>query len=345
MSLEYLLDVKDLRTSFFTHVGEIKAIRGVDFSMEKGEIIGIVGESGSGKSVTSLSIMQLLQYPGKVIHGEIYFKGKNILNCSKQEMRKIRGNEISMIFQDPMTSLNPLYTVGKQIVENISEHTELNKAEARERAIEMLRIVGIPSPEERYCNYPHEFSGGMRQRAMIAMALSCNPSLLIADEPTTALDVTIQIQILNLIKQLNQKLGMSTILITHDLGVVANMCRKILVMYAGVVLEEGSVHDIFYRPKHPYTMGLLKSIPKASGSQKEKLLPIPGSPPDLLKPPPGCPFCNRCEFARNLCVQEMPPYFRQEQHRAMCWLLHEDAPRIERYERLKGGVGNGKAVG
>lgn len=345
MSLEYLLEVKDLRTSFFTHVGEIKAIRGVDFSMEKGEIIGIVGESGSGKSVTSLSIMQLLQYPGRVIGGEINFKGKNILDCSKQEMRKIRGNEISMIFQDPMTSLNPLYTVGKQIVENILEHTELNKADAKERAIEMLRIVGIPAPEERYRNYPHEFSGGMRQRAMIAMALSCDPSLLIADEPTTALDVTIQIQILDLIKQLNQKLGMSTILITHDLGVVANMCRKILVMYAGVILEEGSAHDIFYRPKHPYTMGLLKSIPKVSGSQKERLLPIPGSPPDLLNPPTGCPFCNRCEFARNLCAQEMPPYFKQGQHRAMCWLLHEDAPKIEGYERLKGGVGNGKAVG
>ncbi|WFD11009.1 ABC transporter ATP-binding protein [Tepidibacter hydrothermalis] len=328
---DHLLELKELRTSFFTHVGEVKAIRGVSFHLDKGEALGIVGESGSGKSVTSMSIMRLLQHPGKIVGGEINFNGENLIDKSDKEMQSIRGNDIAMIFQDPMTSLNPVYTVGDQIIEAIVKHQKISKADARKKAIEMLNLVGIPSPEKRIDQYPHEFSGGMRQRAMIAMALSCEPQLLIADEPTTALDVTIQAQILELMKDLKNKLDTSIILITHDLGVVADVCSRIIVMYGGIILEEGRSEDIFYNPKHPYTLGLLKSIPKlADKEDKERLIPIPGSPPDLLKPPKGCPFAARCEYAMKVCIDKMPEYtYVKEDHRSMCWLLHPDAPKVD----------------
>jgi len=330
MMNDKILEVKDLRTSFFTHVGEVKAIRGVSFSLNKGEAIGIVGESGSGKSVTSMSIMKLLQYPGQIVGGEITFKGQDIVNMSDKMMQTIRGNEIAMIFQDPMTSLNPVYTIGNQIIEAITRHQRLSKKEAKEKAIEMLKLVGIPSPEKRVKNYPHEFSGGMRQRAMIAMALSCEPSLLIADEPTTALDVTIQAQILELMKDLKDKINTSIILITHDLGVVADVCSRIIVMYGGMIMEEGTIKDIFYHPKHPYTMGLLKSIPRLDLGEKRRLVPIVGTPPDLLKPPKGCPFAARCPYAMKVCLEQMPEYTHvDEKHRAMCWLLHEDSPNVK----------------
>ncbi len=335
-----LLEVKDLRTSFFTHLGEVKAIRGISFDVEKGESIGIVGESGSGKSVTSLSIMKLLLYPGKIVGGEILFNDEDLVKKSNKEMMSIRGNEIAMIFQDPMTSLNPVYTIGNQISEAIIKHQRLSGSEAREKTLEMLKLVNIPDPEKRIKNYPHEFSGGMRQRAMIAIALSCQPQLLIADEPTTALDVTIQAQILKLIKDLNSKLNTSTMLITHDLGVVADVCSRVIVMYGGLIMEKGAIRDIYYEPMHPYTMGLLKSIPKVSSEEKQRLIPIPGTPPDLLNPPTGCPFYARCDYAMRICNQEQPPYFKSEngKHEAMCWLLHPEAPKNEAYEGLKGGV-------
>ena len=319
------LSVRDLKTSFFTHVGEVKAVRGISFDVDQGEVLGIVGESGSGKSVTSLSIMGLLQHPGRVVGGEILFHGQDLLTYDQRQMRKVRGKEIAMIFQDPMTSLNPVYTVGNQIVEMILEHDKMSKAQARARAVEMLTLVGIPDPEKRIHNYPHEFSGGMRQRAMIAMALACDPKLLIADEPTTALDVTIQVQILNLIKRLNQQRDMTTILITHDLGVVATLCDKILVMYGGLIMEDGTAEDIFYRPRHPYTMGLLDSIPRVDAGEKRRLKPIPGTPPNLIHPPEGCPFSTRCAYCMNTCTQEMPPCFEDGGHRTRCWLLHKDA--------------------
>ena len=325
-----LLNVKDLRTSFFTHVGEVKAVRGINFKLKQGEVLGIVGESGSGKSVTSLSIMGLLQYPGKIVGGEIEFDGENILSYSKSKMRALRGSEIAMIFQDPMTSLNPVYTIGNQIIEMILAHEKMSKAQARERAIEMLRLVGIPSPEKCIDNYPHEFSGGMRQRAMIAMALACKPRLLIADEPTTALDVTIQAQILKLIKDLNKELDMTTILITHDLGVVATLCDKIAVMYGGLIMEEGTAEQIFYNPTHPYTMGLLDSIPRVDGGNNARLKPIPGTPPNLVNPPKGCPFSTRCAHCMNICNEELPPFFQLEDgHRSMCWMLHEEAQGVD----------------
>ncbi|OYT15538.1 MAG: peptide ABC transporter ATP-binding protein [Bacteroidetes bacterium 4572_77] len=327
---ENILEVKNLKTSFYTHVGEVQAVRGVSFHVKKGEALGIVGESGSGKSVTSMSVMRLLQFPGKIKDGNVLFKGNDLKELSESEMRKVRGNEIAMIFQDPMTSLNPVYTIGNQIIEAIMEHQEIGKEDARKQAIEMLKLVGIPSPEKRIDNYPHEFSGGMRQRAMIAIALSCRPDLLIADEPTTALDVTIQAQILELMKDLKDKVDTSIILITHDLGVVADVCSRVIVMYGGLVMEEGTVEDIFYDPKHPYTMGLLKSIPKIEGKEKQRLVPIDGTPPDLVKPPKGCPFAARCDYAMQICTEELPPYFEVgEGRRSMCWLLHEDAPKID----------------
>jgi len=338
---EKLLEVRNVKTSFFTHVGEVQAVRGVDFTLNKGEAIGIVGESGSGKSVTSLSIMRLLQYPGKIKDGEIIFKGEDLLKKSEKEMMAIRGNEIAMIFQDPMTSLNPVYTVGNQIMEAIMKHQKLSKAEAKKKAIEMLKLVGIPSPERRVDNYPHEFSGGMRQRAMIAIALSCEPDLLIADEPTTALDVTIQAQILQLMKDLKERINTAIILITHDLGVVADVCQRIIVMYGGLVMEEGTTEDIFYNPKHPYTMGLLKSIPRMDSKEKKRLVPIEGTPPDLLNPPKGCPFKDRCPYAMRICAEKRPPYFNiSEGHRAMCWLQHEDAPRVKVDTGVQRGVVN-----
>ncbi|WP_028830301.1 ABC transporter ATP-binding protein [Proteocatella sphenisci] len=328
---EKMLEVKGMRTSFFTHVGEVKAIRGVDFYLDKGEAVGIVGESGSGKSVTSLSVMKLLQFPGKLTGGEVLFDGEDLAMKTDKEMQAIRGNEISMIFQDPMTSLNPVFTIGNQIIEAIIKHQKLNKHQAKEKAIDMLRLVGIPSPEKRIDQYPHEFSGGMRQRAMIAMALSCEPKLLIADEPTTALDVTIQAQILELMKDLKDRLNTSIILITHDLGVVADVCSRIIVMYGGLIMEEGTSEEIFYEPKHPYTLGLMKSIPKVSDKEnKERLIPIDGTPPDLLKPPAGCPFAPRCEYAMKVCMTQMPEYTKtSETHRAACWLLHPDAPKVD----------------
>lgn len=334
-----LLEVKNLRTSFFTHLGEVKAIRGISFYVNKGEAIGIVGESGSGKSVASLSVMRLLQYPGKIVDGEILFKGENLVSKTNKEMMNIRGNEIAMIFQDPMTCLNPVYTIGNQIAEAVMKHQKLNKSEAFEKAKEMIGLVGISDPERRIKAYPHEFSGGMRQRAMIAMALSCEPDLLIADEPTTALDVTIQAQILSLMKNLNSRLNTSTILITHDLGVVSDVCSRIVVMYGGLIMEEGSKRDIFYSPRHPYTMGLLKSIPKVNADEKKRLIPILGTPPDLLNPPTGCPFYARCSYAMRICAQQQPPYFQTgDNHRTMCWLMHEDAPINDMYESQKGGV-------
>lgn len=327
---EKLLEVKNLKTSFFTHVGEVQSVRGVDFTVHKGEALGIVGESGSGKSVTSLSIMRLLQYPGKIKEGQLLFRGEDLINKNDNEMRRIRGNEIAMIFQDPMTSLNPVYTIGDQIMEAIIEHQKLNKADAKTKAIEMLRLVGIPSPEKRVDNYPHEFSGGMRQRAMIAIALSCQPDLLIADEPTTALDVTIQAQILDLMKELKDKVNTSIVLITHDLGVVADVCSRIIVMYGGLIMEEGTVQDIFYNPKHPYTLGLLKSVPRLDETERKRLIPIDGTPPDLVKPPKGCPFAARCEYAMSICMENIPPYFNvDENHRSMCWMLHKDAPTAD----------------
>ena len=337
-----LLSVRDLKTSFFTHVGEVKAVRGISFDVNEGEVLGIVGESGSGKSVTSLSIMGLLQYPGRVVDGEILLNGEDILTYSKDQMRKVRGKEIAMIFQDPMTSLNPVYTIGNQVMEMILEHEKMTKREARARAIEMLKLVGIPAAEKRIDSYPHEFSGGMRQRVMIALALSCNPKLLIADEPTTALDVTIQAQILSLIKKLNRQFGMTTMLITHDLGVVATVCDKVAVMYGGLIMEYGTVDEIFYHPRHPYTMGLLGSIPHVDGGEKRRLIPIDGTPPDLINPPKGCPFSTRCKYCMNVCTQEQPPYFEEDKHRTMCWLLDGDAPKDSDYEMRKAGVNFGR---
>ena len=337
-----LLSVRDLKTSFFTHVGEVKAVRGISFDVNEGEVLGIVGESGSGKSVTSLSIMGLLQYPGRVVDGEILLNGEDILTYSKDQMRKVRGKEIAMIFQDPMTSLNPVYTIGNQVMEMILEHEKMTKREARARAIEMLKLVGIPAAEKRIDSYPHEFSGGMRQRVMIALALSCNPKLLIADEPTTALDVTIQAQILNLIKKLNRQFGMTTMLITHDLGVVATVCDKVAVMYGGLIMEYGTVDEIFYHPRHPYTMGLLGSIPHVDGGEKRRLIPIDGTPPDLINPPKGCPFSTRWKYCMNVCTREQPPYFAEDKHRTMCWMLDADAPKDSDYEMRKAGVNYGR---
>lgn len=327
---EKILEVKNMKTSFYTHVGEVQSVRGVSFSVDKGQAIGIVGESGSGKSVTSMSIMRLLQYPGTIKEGEVFFKGEDLVKKDKNEMMAVRGNQIAMIFQDPMTSLNPVYTVGDQIMEAVIRHQGLSKKEAREKAIEMLRLVGIPSPDSRVDNYPHEFSGGMRQRAMIAIALSCQPDLLIADEPTTALDVTIQAQILELLKELKDKVNTSIILITHDLGVVADVCSRIIVMYGGLIMEEGSSEEIFYNPMHPYTMGLLKSIPRLDLGSKQRLIPIPGSPPDLIKPPTGCPFAARCPYTMKICQERLPEYHESTPgHRAMCWLHHGDAPKVQ----------------
>jgi len=325
-----ILEVKDLKTSFYTHLGEVQAVRGVSFNVGKGQILGIVGESGSGKSVTSLSVMRLLQFPGKIKSGEILFQGEDLAKKPEKEMLGVRGDKIAMIFQDPMTSLNPVYTIGNQIMEGLKLHRGLNKTEAKQEAIKMLHMVGIPAPEERVDNYPHEFSGGMRQRAMIAIALACEPDLLIADEPTTALDVTIQAQILELLRDLKDKVETSIILITHDLGVVADLCSRVVVMYGGLVMEEGEIDDIFYQPRHPYTMGLLKSIPRLDIESDEKLVPIPGSPPDLLKPPAGCPFYSRCPYTMKICIDEFPEYtYEQNGHRSACWLNHPDAPKIE----------------
>lgn len=322
---EKLLEIKDEKLSFFTPAGEVKALNGVSFSMNEGEVLGIVGESGSGKSVTAYSIMGLTAYPGKLIGGTIYFNGHQIEKMSEKEMRKIRGNEVSIIFQDPMTSLNPVYTIGNQITEVIRLHTGKSKKEAYNRAKELLELVGINEPTKRLKQYPHELSGGMRQRVMIAIALACEPKLLIADEPTTALDVTIQAQILELMQELRQKLGMSIIMITHDLGVVASMCERIAVMYAGHIVEYGTADEIFYEPKHEYTKGLINSIPKLSAQEIERLVPIEGQPVDLLNPPAGCPFAPRCANCMKICLREMPPKTElSDTHYSHCWLLQKE---------------------
>ena len=328
--MEKLLEVKNLKTEFKTNVGQVHAVRGVSFYLDKGEALGIVGESGCGKSVTMMSIMRLLADNGKIADGQIYFDGKDISKAKDSEMDSIRGNDIGMIFQDPMTSLNPVFTIGDQLMEPLLKHRGMKKEEAKKQAINMLKLVGIPSPEKRMKQYPHEFSGGMRQRAMIAMSLICEPKLIIADEPTTALDVTIQAQILDLMKDLKDKLNTSIILITHDLGVVADLCSRINVMYGGIVVETGTTEDIFYRPKHPYTWGLLRSVPNPKENTKEKLKPIEGQPPDLLKPPVGCPFAARCDYAMKICINKQPPQFEVgENHSAACWLCHKDAPKVE----------------
>lgn len=325
-----VLEVKDLRTSFKTYIGDVQAVRGVSFHLDKGEALGIVGESGCGKSVTMMSLMRLLGGNAKIEAEKIMFNGKDITNPTEKEMQSIRGNEMAMIFQDPMTSLNPLFTVGDQLTEHLIKHKNISKKEAYETAIKMLDVVGIPSPEARIKQYPHEFSGGMRQRVMIAMSLICEPKLIIADEPTTALDVTIQAQILDLMKELREKLNSSIILITHDLGVVADLCSRINVMYGGIVVEEGTTEDIFYNGKHPYTWGLLRSVPNPKSELKEKLIPIEGQPPDLLKPPVGCPFAARCDYAMKICIQKQPPLFEiNNGHRAACWLCHENAPKVK----------------
>ena len=322
---EKLLEIKDEKLSFFTPAGEVKALNGVSFSMNEGEVLGIVGESGSGKSVTAYSIMGLTAYPGKLIGGTIYFNGHQIEKMSEKEMRKIRGNEVSIIFQDPMTSLNPVYTIGNQITEVIRLHTGKSKKEAYDRAKELLELVGINEPTKRLKQYPHELSGGMRQRVMIAIALACEPKLLIADEPTTALDVTIQAQILELMQELRQKLGMSIIMITHDLGVVASMCERIAVMYAGHIVEYGTADEIFYEPKHEYTKGLINSIPKLSAQEIERLVPIEGQPVDLLNPPAGCPFAPRCANCMKICLSEMLPKTElSDTHYSHCWLLQKE---------------------
>jgi oligopeptide transport system ATP-binding protein len=328
-----LLEVKNLKTSFFTHLGEVQAVRGVSYDLEKGEVLGIVGESGSGKSVSALSIMGLIEEPGRIKEGEILFDGIDLTKLSQQELSDIRGNEISMIFQDPMTSLNPVYTIKNQMVEVIRRHTDMTKEEALKRAIKLLEMVGIPEPESRIKDYPHQFSGGMRQRAMIATALSCDPKLLIADEPTTALDVTIQAQIIELLRDLKEKLNTSIIIITHDLGVISEISDKVVVMYGGMVMEKGTVEEIFYNPKHPYTKGLHASIPKIHKGERERLVPIEGSPPDLTNPPQGCPFSPRCPHTMEVCLKKAAPMMKvSDTQSSACWLLHEDAPKVEGYE-------------
>lgn len=317
---KYILEVKDLHTSFFTDAGEVKAVNGISFNLEPGKTLGIVGESGSGKSVTAYSIMQILAETGKITGGEVRFHGEDITKWNSKQMQKFRGEKCSIIFQDPMTSLNPVFTVGSQLIEAILLHTDKNKKEAWARAVEMLTLVGVNEPESRMKQYPHELSGGMRQRVMIAMALVCEPDILIADEPTTALDVTIQAQILELMQDLQKKLGMAIIIVTHDLGVIADMCDEIIVMYGGRVCERGTAEDIFYRPHHEYTKGLLRSIPNVDRIG-EKLIPIPGTPINLLNMPKGCAFCPRCEEAMKICIEEQPPEMQMpDGHFASCWL-------------------------
>ena len=324
-----MLEVKDLHTSFFTPAGEVKAVNGVSFYLDHGKVLGIVGESGSGKSVTAYSVMQILEKTGKIVSGSIKFNGQELVGAGEKVMKTIRGNKISIIFQDPMTSLNPTYTIGKQLMEAIMLHTPRNKKQAKERAIEMLRLVNINEPEKRMNQYPFEFSGGMRQRIMIAMALACEPDILIADEPTTALDVTIQAQILELMQSLQRELGMAIIMITHDLGVVAQMCDEVIVMYAGSICEQGSADEIFYNPKHEYTKGLMRSIPTVD-NDGEKLEPITGTPIDLLNMPKGCPFAPRCDAAMKICLRERCQRMQiNDWHQAACWLNVKEAMEKE----------------
>ena len=315
-----LLEVNDLHTSFFTDAGEVPAVNGVSFTLDRGKVLGIVGESGSGKSVTAYSIMQILAGTGKIVSGSVKFDGEELVDSGEKKMKEIRGNKISIIFQDPMTSLNPTYTVGHQLIEAITLHTNRDKKQAWDRAIEMLRLVNVNSPERRMKQYPYEFSGGMRQRVMIAMALACEPDILIADEPTTALDVTIQAGILELMKDIQKQIGMAIIMITHDLGVVAQLCDEVIVMYAGGVCEQGTADEIFYNPCHEYTKGLIRSIPTTANSG-EKLEPITGTPIDLLNMPAGCPFAPRCDAAMKICIREKCERMEiNENHQSACWM-------------------------
>lgn len=330
---DYILEVKNLHTSFFTDSGEVRAVNGVSFTLEPGKTLGIVGESGSGKSVTAYSIMQILADAGKITEGEVLYKGDDITKWDKKQMQKFRGEKCSIIFQDPMTSLNPVYTVGNQLMEAILLHTDRTKEQAKARAVEMLELVGVNEPQKRLKQYPHELSGGMRQRVMIAMALACEPDILIADEPTTALDVTIQAQILELMQELQKKLGMAIIMVTHDLGVIADMCDEIIVMYGGRVCERGTAEDIFYRPCHEYTKGLLRSIPRVE-RMKERLVPIGGTPINLLNMPKGCAFCTRCDKAMKICLDTVPEEMRvSDTHLASCWMNVK-----AQYEAENGGM-------
>ena len=318
---DHLLEIDNLKVSFFTPAGEVKAVNGISYNLDKGRVLGIVGESGSGKSVSVSALMQLLVFPGRVVGGSITFDGRDILAMNEEQIQEVRGKEIGMIFQDPMTSLNPVFTIGEQLIETLRRHTKMSRSEAAQRSLEMLRLVGINNPEQRMKQYPHEFSGGMRQRAMIAMTLLCDPKLLIADEPTTALDVTIQAQILELMKSLRTKINAAIILITHDLGIVSDICDDVIVMYAGRIVEKGSIDDIFYRPAHPYTQGLLRCLPRLVSDGSKPLEPIEGTPVDLLALPKGCAFAPRCEKCMKVCLSEQPPNFSvEENHFSACWL-------------------------
>jgi len=332
---EIVLRVNDLKTYFYTQDGIVKAVDGISFTLMHGETLGIVGESGSGKSVTALSILRLISDPpGRIINGKIYLNGKDIFAIEEKRMQQIRGNEIAMIFQDPMTSLNPVFTIGNQIIETIMLHQKQNKTKARERTIDLLKDVGIPNPEQRINEYPHQFSGGMRQRAMIAMALSCNPKILIADEPTTALDVTIQAQILSLLNKIKENTGLSMIIITHDLGVIAEMADNIIIMYSGRVVEYSDVHTIFYNSLHPYTWGLLRSIPRLDEIKRERLIPIPGLPPSLIDIPSGCPFSPRCQYAKKVCFKTIPELRELRRfHRVACHLSDDEVQKYKK-ERI-----------
>ena len=327
MESNKLLEIKDLKVSFYTPAGEVKAVDGISYALGYDEVMGVVGESGSGKSVEAYSIIGLLQNPGRVVGGSITFEGEDLLAYTPEQMRQFRGNKVSMIFQNPMTCLNPVYTIGDQLMEALTCHNKnVSKKEAWDRAVEMLELVGINNAENRMRQYPHEFSGGMRQRAMIAMALICSPKLLIADEPTTALDVTIQAQILELMKDLQRKENTSIIFITHNLGVVAEICDRVSVMYAGRIVEQGKVNDIFYNPQHPYTRRLLQSIPRLDEENDERLIPIEGTPIDLLNPPQGCNFGPRCTECMKICLRQKPPFAQVgEDHISACWLHFKDA--------------------
>ena len=342
---EPILRVEDLQTSFMTSAGEVQAVRGVSFTVHKGEILGIVGESGSGKSVTSMSVLRLLADTARIKSGKVEFEGTDLTKVSDRQMREIRGQKIAMVFQDPMSSLNPLIPVGKQVAEMIRvHHPDIKPDELKKKTLQLFKDVRIPEAEKRLKAYPHEFSGGMRQRVMIAMALANHPDLLIADEPTTALDVTIQHQILKQMRALQQEYGTSIIFITHDLGVVAELCDRVVVMYGGLVMEQADIYDLFENPLHPYTMGLLASVPGLNKDKNERLQSIPGSPPDMTRPPKGCPFASRCAYARNICAQECPPFVEVGSRSARCWLLQPDAPAEgnplhEKLAKAKGGAG------
>lgn len=331
LTTENILEVKDLEICFLTHVGKFSAVRGITFEVGKGEMLGIVGESGSGKSVTSLSLLRLLPFSAQINAGSILYKNRPLTMLSEKEMENIRGNEIGMIFQDPSTALNPVLTIGTQLIEPLLYHQKLSLTEARQRALEMLALVGMSNPDKRLRQYPHVFSGGMRQRVMIAMALITNPELLIADEPTAALDVTIQAQVLQIMKKLNEESDTSIILISHNLAAVAELCRRIIVMYSGIIVEQGTARDIFDNARHPYTQGLIKALPKQYISGKERLTAIEGQPPGLLNPPSGCPFWPRCKDALLICKEQRPADTELSPfHKAACWLLHPHAFHLER---------------